>query len=235
MYELVVADTPDGAALEASRRIARVIEAARQERRVAHVALAGGTTPRRAYELLGPLLTSWKGVHLWFGDERAVPPDDPESNFRLVSESLLAGRGIAHEMVHRIAGEWPPQEAAETYAAELVRVIPANANGVPVLDLAFLGLGEDGHTASLFPGDPLIGASGMLCRAVTAPKPPADRVTLTLDVLSAARRAIILASGEGKRKAAAAAVAGADPAVPASLLPQGSTTLIVDAAAAPPG
>lgn len=231
MYELAVAATSDGAALDAAGRLARAIDEARIARRVAHISLAGGATPRRVYELLGPLLADWRGVHLWFGDERAVPPDHADSNFRLVSESLLATADVPAERVHRIAGERPAPEAAESYAAELRRVVPPNASGVPVLDVAFLGLGEDGHTASLFPGDPMIGEPGQLVRAVSAPKPPAGRVTLTLDVLCAARAAMILATGEGKRGAVAAVLRGPDPAVPGSLLPQGSTTLIVDAAA----
>lgn len=231
MYEVAVAETPEAAYEGAAHRIAAALRNAREARGVAHIALAGGTTPRRVYELLGPLIDDWGGVHLWFGDERAVPGDHPDSNFRLVSESLLAHADIPPERVHRVVGEWPPAEAAETYAAELLRVLPTNANGVPVLDLAFLGLGDDGHTASLFPGDPLIGVSGQLVRAVTAPKPPPDRVTLTLDVLYAARQAIILAVGETKRDAVGAVTEGPDPAVPASLLPQGTTTLVVDAAA----
>lgn len=233
MYELAVAATPDDAYEDAARRIAAALHDARAARGVAHIALAGGATPRRVYELLGPLMDDWRGVHLWFGDERAVPGDHADSNFRLVSESLLAHADIPHERVHRVVGEWPPAEAAETYAAELLRVLPSNANGVPVLDLAFLGLGEDGHTASLFPGDPLIGVSGKVARAVTAPKPPPDRITLTLDVLYAARQAIMLAVGNAKRDAVAAVLKGPDPAAPASLLPQGTTTLVVDAAASP--
>jgi 6-phosphogluconolactonase len=234
MYELAISPTPEDAALDVARRIAGSLQEAQDARGVAHIALAGGNTPRRVYELLGPLLHDWSGVHIWFGDERAVPPDDPDSNFRLVSESLLPAAGIPDEHVHRVVGEWPPEEAAETYSAELLRVVPSNASGVPVLDVAFLGLGEDGHTASLFPGDPLIGVSGKLVRAVTAPKPPPDRITLTLDVLYAARRAILLASGEGKREAVAALMKGPDPQIPASLLPHATTVLVVDAAAAPP-
>lgn len=233
MYELAVAKTPDDAYRDAARRVVAALREARDARGVAHIALAGGTTPRRVYELLGPLMDGWHGVHLWFGDERAVPADHVESNFRLVSESLLAHADIPPARVHRVVGEWPPVEAAEAYAAELLRVLPFTANGVPVLDLAFLGLGEDGHTASLFPGDAMIGVPGKLARAVVAPKPPPDRITLTLDVLSAARRVIILAVGDAKRDAVAAVMKGPDPAVPGSLLPQGTTTLVVDAASSP--
>ena len=233
MYELLVAPTPHEAAAAAAHRTAVAIEEARRARGVAHLSLAGGSTPRVMYELLAPLLVHPEGLHLWFGDERAVPPDDEESNFRMVSESLLAVAEISAERVHRILGERPAPEAAEIYADELGRAVARNADGVPVLDLAFLGLGEDGHTASLFPGDPMIGVPGSLVRAVSAPKPPPDRVTLTLDVLRAARRVIVLATGGGKREAVCAVLRGPDPAVPASLLPSAVTTLIVDAAAAP--
>jgi 6-phosphogluconolactonase len=233
MYQLVVAPTAEDAASDAARRIAVAIDQARSERGVAHIALAGGTTPRRVYEILGPLLADWASVHLWFGDERAVAADDPDSNFRLVSESLLAVADIPEEHVHRIVGEWPPEEAAETYAAELVRLVPLSDTGIPVLDVAFLGMGEDGHTASLFPGDPLLGVSRRFVRAVRAPKPPPDRVTLTIDVLYAARQAIVLATGAGKKDAVSAVLRGPDASVPASLLPIRTTTLIVDTAAAP--
>lgn len=233
MYELVVTRSADEAALDAARRIAAALDDARDARGAAHIALAGGTTPRRVYELLGPLLSHWGGVHLWFGDERAVLPDHVDSNFRLVTESLLAGADIPPGRVHRVQGELPPGDAAEAYEAELLGLVAGDMSGVPVFDVVFLGLGEDGHTASLFPGDPLLEVRGRLVRAVTAPKPPPDRITLTLDVLYAAREAIILAVGDGKRDAVAAVLRGPDPAVPASLLPHPTTTLIVDAAAAP--
>jgi len=235
MRAIVIRATPEGAAEEAARRIARAVRAARAERGVAHLALAGGATPRRTYELLGPLVGDWDGIQLWFGDERAVPPEDPRSNYRMVRESLLSGARIPPEQVHRIRGELPPAEAAEAYAAELRRHVASGADGIPVLDVALLGLGEDGHTASLFPGDPLIEARGLLCRAVRAPVPPRDRVTLTLDVLCAARCVLLLAIGAGKARAVRAVLCGPDPRVPASLLAEGATTLIADAAAAGAG
>src|SRR5207247_451329 len=106
-----------------------------------HVSLAGGTTPRRAYEFLAAAPgIDWAAVHLWFGDERCVPPDDPDSNYRLVAESLLSRVAIPPANVHRVRGEDDPDSAAAAYAEEI--------RGVE-LDLALLGLGEDGHTASL--------------------------------------------------------------------------------------
>jgi 6-phosphogluconolactonase len=125
------------------------------------------------------------------------------------------------------------EEAARTYATEIRERVPAGPDGVPVLDLALLGLGEDGHVASLFPHAPALDARGEICVAVhDAPKPPPDRVSLTLEVLRAARSALILALGAGKADAAAATLAGPDRGVPASLLADGSLELVLDSEAA---
>lgn len=233
MIRLSVRPTPDAAAAEAAARLASLIAMAQAARGGAHVSLAGGTTPRRAYELLGPRLADPARIDWWFGDERCVAPDDPGSNYLLVAESLLRAAAIPAERVHRIAGELLPRAAAEAYAAELRRLVPAGASGVPVLDVAFLGLGEDGHTASLFPGDPVLALEGELCVPVRAVKPPPDRITLTLDVLRAARAVVILATGVRKKDAVAAVLAGPDPHTPASLLADSPLDLVVDEAAAP--
>src|SRR5262249_21920686 len=153
-------------------------------------------------------------------------------NYRLVSESLIAG-GIPAARVHRIRGEDLPRRAAADYATELRRDVPANVEGVPVLDVALLGLGEDGHTASLFPGDPALAVTDALAVPVVAVKPPPNRITLTLPVLRAARDVIFLATGAGKSEAVALVLAGPDPATPASLLADANVTLAVDEAAAP--
>jgi 6-phosphogluconolactonase len=225
--------TQEDAARETATRVETAAAAAERVRGAAHVSLAGGTTPRRAYELLGPLLADPGGVDWWFGDERCVPPDDPDSNFRLVRESLLAAAPIPPERVHRIRGEDSPAAAARAYEEELRRVMPADATGIPVLDLALLGLGEDGHTASLFPGDPALDETEALVLPVVASKPPPNRVTLTLPMLRASREVVILATGAGKRDAVARILAGPDPATPASLLADATVTLVVDEAAHP--
>lgn len=222
----------DGA-LEASeltaQRLAGAITAGRRQGRSVHLSLAGGTTPRAAYKRLAALVDGWEGVELWLGDERLVPPDDPESNFRLVAETLLEGGALAHA----VPTDGSAEEAAGAYGREIRRRVPAGPDGVPELDLALLGLGEDGHVASLFPHSPALDARGEVCVAVhDAPKPPADRVSLTLDVLRRARSTIVLAVGKGKARAAAAAVSGPDPGVPASLLAAGALELILDGAAA---
>lgn len=230
MARLTVHTDAEEAALDAARRIERAARAAQAARGRAHVSLAGGSTPRRTYELLGPMLVDPGAVHWWFGDERVVPHDHEDSNYRLVADSLLAGAAISDELVHGVPTELGAHDAASAYARELLREIAGNGPGVPVLDLALLGMGEDGHTASLFPGDPALQITDRLCVPVRAPKPPSDRITMTLPVLRAARRAIILATGPGKAEALRAVLAGPDPAVPAGLI--GNAELIVDAAAA---
>lgn len=230
MTSVLLADTPDAAAEAAADRLTAVIAAAREARGAAHIALAGGSTPRKTYELLASRIDDWTGVEVWFGDERAVGPDDQESNFRMASETLLAD-GAGPE-VHRIEGERGPEEAAAAYAAELEERLPRE-DGVPVLDLALQGLGPDGHTASLFPGNPAVGASGVCVAVHDAPKPPPDRITLTVPVLRAARSIVFLATGAAKADAVRSLLAGPDPQIPSSLLTGDHTEVIVDRDAAP--
>jgi 6-phosphogluconolactonase len=211
-----VLDTPGQAAERAAALVVRALAAG------GHLSLAGGGTPRRAYELLavgGEV--EWAAVDLWFGDERCVPPDDPGSNYRMVAESLLPAAAAAR--VHRIRGEDDPDAAAAAYAAEIAGVR---------LDLALLGLGEDAHTASLFPGSQALAERERLAVAVTATKPPPRRITLTFPVFEAARSVVVLAVGQGKAAAVAAVAAGRNPQHPASLLPDGRTELVIDRAAA---
>jgi 6-phosphogluconolactonase len=226
---VTVTDGRREAADLAAERLADAIAARPRSGRTVHLSLAGGTTPRAAYERLAELVDDWEGVELWLGDERLVPAEDPQSNYRLVAETLLPAGASAHAVPTGGAAE----EAASAYASEIRRRVPANPDGMPELDLALLGLGEDGHVASLFPRAPALDAQGEVCVAVhEAPKPPPDRVSLTLDVLRAARSTVILAVGEGKAAAAAAALSGPNPGVPASLLADGPLELILDRAAA---
>jgi 6-phosphogluconolactonase len=230
MAQVTVTDAPPEATDLAAERLAEVIAAGQREGRRVHVSVAGGNTPRATYRRLAALVDDWEGVELWLGDERMVPPDDPESNYRLLSETLLEPTGA---LAHAVPTGGSAEEAASAYAREIRQRIPAGPDGVPALDFALLGLGEDGHTASLFPHAPALDVRGEVCVAVhDAPKPPPDRVSLTLDVLRAARRSLILAVGDGKASAVAGVLTGPDPGVPASLLADGSLELIVDRAAA---
>ncbi len=166
------------------------------------VVLAGGGTPRRCYELLAVMEVDWSRVTFLFGDERCVPPDHPESNYRMASQALLSR--IRPAAVHRIRGELGAEAAAAEYDA-VVRSLPG-------LDLVLLGVGPDGHTASLFPGNPALRADGFAVAVHGAPKPPPDRVSLTLRALRAGRRVLVLATGPDKAGAVRRAAAGTVPA-----------------------
>jgi 6-phosphogluconolactonase len=253
---LTILPDPQAAAEYAAEEIARALRDALDRRGVAHFALSGGHTPRITYQVLAGLLDDWSAVELWYGDERCVGPDDPESTHLLVVESLLAhipGDGRAGPIEHRVRGELGPEAAAQEYAEELrASVAPAEPGDLPspeiglpapdidlpVLDVSLVGIGEDGHTASLFPGHPEVeDASGALCLPVrNSPKPPPERVTLSLPVLRAARYSLLLVAGAGKAEALAAALAGGgqapDPHVPASLLVSERLHVVADAAAA---
>ena len=229
---LNVAANAEEAANEAAKRLAEAIREARARRGAAHVALAGGATPRRAYELLARDVRDWAGVEIWFGDERAVGPDHPDSNYRMVAETLLAGDPEPPPRVNRIEGERGAEEAADAYEAALEERLPAKA-GTPVLDVALQGVGPDGHTASLFPGSPALDAAGLCAAVHDAPKPPPERVTLTLRTLRGARKVLFLITGAEKAGAVAALFGPPDRNVPASLLAGPRAEVITDRGAAP--
>jgi len=167
------------------------------------VALSGGRTPGRAYEILGRLprgRVDWARVAVLFADERAVAPDDPESNYRLVRETLIDPAGIEADRVHRLRGEADDLDAA---ARE------AEPDFERPLDLLLLGIGPDAHIASIFPGSPTIGDRGRRVVAVhDSPKPPPRRLTITPRVIEEARRVWVLATGREKGGAVAAALEG---------------------------
>ncbi len=236
MTRLTTNACPQATAERASVEITRALERAREERGVAHLALSGGSTPARTYELLADALEDWGGVEIWFADERCVGPEDEESNYRLAAETLLIPAGIDPERVHRMEGELRAEEGARRYAGALRQHVQLDAGALPVLDLIVLGIGPDGHIASLFPGAPTLDASSQaFCLPVhDSPKPPPERITLSLAVLRAARRCLLLATGAGKADAIAAALAEPTPHVPASLLARERLTVIVDDAASPP-
>jgi len=228
---LTVAGDPEAAARTAAERIAVAIREAREARGVAHVAVAGGRTPARTYNLLARLEHDWSDVHLWFGDERCVPLDDAESNHALLVRTLLAAELRVPPTVHPVHGaDADPMAAAAAYERELREALMGDP---PQFDFALLGLGEDGHTASLFPDDPALDEHERLCVAVRGSKPPFERVTLTLPILRAAQKLAILAEGTGKAWAVAATLAGPSSRVPASLLADADVELIVDLAGAP--
>jgi len=218
----------DAVAAGAAALIGELLAATRAARGRAHLALAGGTTPAGVYARLRS--DDWSAVELWFGDERCVGPEDPASNYRMVAATLLGHAGGAR--VHRIEGELGAEPAAAAYDTLLRDRVSDDGGPLPVLDILLLGIGEDGHTASLFPHNAALTATGVACVAVhDAPKPPPDRVSLSLATLRAARHTILLASGTGKADALTRALGPRDPAVPASLLNRDRLTVIADDAA----
>ncbi|MDP2794940.1 MAG: 6-phosphogluconolactonase [Sulfurisoma sp.] len=173
-------------------------KAALARRGAFHLVLAGGGTPQRVYRALRPADTDWARWHIWFGDERCLPPADPERNSRMAADAWLDHVAIPPPQVHVIPCDLGAQDAAAAYVKALA--------GVGEFDLVLLGLGEDGHTASLFPGHDWGEAADApdALAVFDAPKPPPQRVSLGARRLGAARQVIFLAAGDSKRAALAA-------------------------------
>jgi len=213
-------------------RNAREVAAAVAERlaRAAHeggnVVLTGGKTPEHAYEEAAKRAPDWSKVDIWWGDERCVPPDDENSNYGMAKRSLLDRLERPPRGVHRIKGELGKDEAAAEYERELDDWR---------LDLLLLGVGPDGHVASLFPNAPTLRSREKVLPAEPGLEPFVDRVTLSLPVLQSAGEILFLLAGESKADAAARAFAGEpSPDTPASLVraQAGRTVAILDRAAA---
>jgi len=208
----------DAAAARAAEVLAVAIDGARTVRGAAHLALSGGSTVGAAYRLLGPQLPEWRDIHLWYGDERCVPHDDDESTHKLATENLVAPDATWHPVPTELGCD----EAAAAYAEELEGT---------VLDVALNGMGPDGHTASLFPGHPMARAEGIAVCVRDSPKPPSERVTLTLEKLNEARRILLVVTGAEKAPMLARVLAGPEEGVPASWLARDRLEVIADAAA----
>jgi len=168
-----------------------------------HVALSGGSTPRSLYRLLALSKFAeripWDRVHIYFGDERTVPPDHNDSNFRMAKEALLDHVAIPLAHIHRIKGELEdPHDAAGAYTRELTSNLPLSAQGVVQFDLLLLGVGSDGHIASLFPATPVLHERARLVEAVQVENLDSWRITVTLPVIDHARHVLILVSGDAK-------------------------------------
>jgi 6-phosphogluconolactonase len=204
------------------------------------VALAGGSTPRTAYELLATPPRSarvpWARTHVFFGDERGVEPGHPDSNYGMAHAALLAKVPIPAAQVHRIRGEaGDPEEAARDYARTLAEVFGTRRGELPRFDLVLLGVGVDGHTASLFPGSPAVKEVFRPVAAVHAAAAAIpQRFTLTLPVLNAAARLVVLVAGAEKAKVVRAALGDRGAALPAAMIApaEGRLTWILDRAAA---
>jgi 6-phosphogluconolactonase len=210
--------------------------ASRQDR--VTVALAGGKTPAALYKLLSSdsyrHRVDWTRIQFYFGDERAVPPDHPDSNYHLAYECLFAPLGISSAQVHRMKGEMDLEKGAQEYSEELKVLVTDNA---PCFDLILLGMGPDGHIASLFPGSPILQERARWVMPVlNAPKPPPGRLTLTLPLLNAGRQVIFLVTGREKAEALKEVLEGTGPPeqCPAKLVRPGPDRVwwLIDHAAA---
>ena len=197
VYQLEISPNQEQLAQRAADLLASQLELALGERERVQLALAGGTTPAAAYRLLGQHPLAWERVDVVLGDERWVAPDDPASNARMLHETLLAQGPASQACFYPVPTErQTPLASAEGF--ELI-VRQLGSGDPPVLDLILLGLGDDGHTASLFPGS---AAAGITDRAVAVGEGKGlERITLTAPVLSAARQVILLVSGTGKQEA----------------------------------
>jgi 6-phosphogluconolactonase len=241
---LIATPDPAGVAQEAASRMGKALRDAITKRGVASLALSGGNTPRPAYALLAAdTRVDWTKVRIFFIDERAVPPDHERSNYRLVKESLLDAAGVPAQSVHRMRGEAPDLDAAATEYEGKLRShvaarddVPARGTAaVPALDVIVMGIGEDGHTASLFPGDAALDASHRLVVPVAPSAEREARLTLTAPAIEHARACIVIAVGASKQAPLERAWSthGDVRVTPARLLRnvRGSITWIIDRAA----
>ena len=235
--QINISATVEDFEIAASHAIVELITAAIRERGKCLIALSGGNTPRGIYRRLGDLLArqsvDLNRVHLIFSDERMVAPDDPESNYGMVQHELISRVAIPTSNVHRIKGEINPEAAALEYEEELKKVFPLFADRC---DLMLLGVGEDGHTASLFPGSEILRERQRMVRSEFVHRLGSWRVTLTLPVINRSRAVLFLVAGEQKAAIVRKIVActNSNEELPATLVrpDSGSLTWMLDAKAA---
>lgn len=191
----------ESAAEACAQYAAGILEATLSRQGRATFALSGGSTPKLLFGRLASCGIRWDRVQFFWVDERPVPPDDPQSNYRLAREHLLLPARVPPRNVHRIEGERPPDEAAQRYTEEIRDFFRLGPAELPRFDVVQCGLGADGHTASLFPGSPLLEDRDRIAAAVYAEAPRQWRVTLLPGVLLAASHTVFLVTGEDKARA----------------------------------
>lgn len=187
-----------GAAEDCARHVFSLLHAAITVGGRASLAISGGSTPKLLFRVMAATPFPWDRLHLFFVDERCVPPADSASNYRMANENLIAPANIPAANVHRIVGEIAPKEAAGRYAGEIREFFGLKDGALPQFDIVHRGMGPDAHTASLFPGDPLIDDRTGIAGATFARKFNQWRVTLLPGVLLAARNTVFLAAGQDK-------------------------------------
>ena len=237
MIDLDVRDTTEAVAREAANRFVSIVADAIERQGIARVALSGGSTPKLVYPLLlEPVrrdAIDWSAVELFWGDERAVPPDHPESNFGVAYRMLISHvPDVRPSRLHRMQAEAPDLDAAAlAYETELRIAFGVRGETPPTFDLTWLGMGADGHTASLFPGSAALDERERWAVATRQPATGQRRMTLTFPVLDAARETIFVVTGADKAEALSRVRSG-DPELPAARVAGAAVHWIVDAAAA---
>jgi 6-phosphogluconolactonase len=196
-----VSPDPQSAANACADYLLARLDAAISARGSASLAVSGGSTPKLLFQKMAATRFEWNRVHLFFVDERCVPPTDSASNYKLANDNWIAPAKIPAANVHRVLGEIAPAEAAQRYAAEIREFFGLGDGGMPQFDIVHRGMGPDAHTASLFPGDPLIDDRTGIAAATFAKKFNQWRVTLLPGVLLAARNTVFLVAGEDKVEA----------------------------------
>jgi len=191
----------ESAAIACAEHTASSLRVALEARGHAAIALSGGTSPRTMFARLAELDLPWNRMHVFWVDERAVPPADPESNYRFAAESLLNHIAIPPHNVHRIRAELAPEAAAREYTQAIRTYFGLTSGEMPVFDVVHRGIGPDAHTASLFPGEPLVADRAGIAAAVYVEKKAQWRITLLPGPLEAARTTVMLVTGADKAEA----------------------------------
>jgi 6-phosphogluconolactonase len=237
--KLIILNDPQELYVRAAEEVAHIAGEAVCTHGEFTICLSGGSTPAATYDLLATrfhLSVDWKEVQFFWGDERCVPPDHAESNFGMANRTMLSKLTLRPDQVHRMHGEDQPASAAAAYENELRKRFGLADGEFPRMDLVLLGLGDNRHTASLFPGDPAIHETQRLVVAVEVDAEPRNRLTLTPPVINNAQRVMFLAAGQGKAAAVKDVLEGPrDPdKFPAQIVapPQGEIVWLLDKAAA---
>lgn len=192
--------SPKDVSKSVAKKIKKLILNSKQEK--FHIAISGGNTPRKLFKRLAKKYADvipWEQVHFWWGDERCVSPDSDQSNYRMASEALFQKIDIPECNIHRIKGENNPADEAERYAEEMESHI-SSRKGLPLFDLVLLGLGDDGHTASIFPGQLELFETNNWCAVSSHPESGQKRITLTGKIINNARNIFFVVTGENKAK-----------------------------------
>lgn len=236
--EIIERSSPGDLAHEAARRFVDLGQHAIEDHGAFYVALSGGSTPKAMYDLLAgvPIRDSldWSKLQIFFSDERFVPPDSEESNYHSAREKLIANVPIAADRVHPYATvDVSPQDSAKAYEADVRHLVPRGRQSLPAFDLILLGMGPDGHTASLFPGTDALSSTERLVVANYVPQMMMWRLTFTYTLLNASRTVMFLVQGDDKKERVREVLSGVSRLPAAGVLPtDGQLVWLLDSAAA---